>query len=312
MYSHESLCRAPGAARRAGLGRDVRPPSSAAPGTRHRPPLRGGAPRLTLLLISLIGAMLGARPPQAAAQSQLPPIQLTYRGGPMLSNVKVAALFWGSSWKSSSLTGYFGGFFRALFADGLFMANLAQYSTGGYTVGNGSLVATATDAQDPPAKVTDAQIQSEVRAQVAAGHLPKPDASTLYFVFTPPGVVVYDSGGSNSVDDFSGYHDYDFGSGGFAYAVIPYDDTLQDPRWMTLYASHELADAVTDPQPYLTALGWYDDNYGEVADIPPTLYTANQIGIDGLLDELDAADGTPYLVQKVWSLWANAPVAFAQ
>jgi hypothetical protein len=303
MHGHPDAAWIAGAT---GLERD----SVTAPHSRPR----GGARPLFrwLCLIPLIVAMLGVRPPHAAAQSPSPTIQLTYRGGRLLPHVKVATLFWGSSWKSSSLTGYFGGFFRALFADGLFMANLAQYSAGGYTIANGSVVATATDSQDPPSKVTDAQIRSEVRAQVAAGHLPQPDASTLYFVFTPPGVVVYDSGGYNSVDDFSGYHDYDFGSGGFAYAVIPYDDTLQDPRWMTLYASHELADAVTDPEPYLTTLGWYDDNYGEVADIPPTLYTANQIGIDGLLDELDAADGTPYLVQKVWSLWDNAPVAFAQ
>jgi hypothetical protein len=264
-----------------------------------------------LILMPLISAMPGVRPPAVAAQSQSPPIRLTYRGGPLLQNVKVATLFWGSSWKSSSLTGYFDGFFRALFADGLFMANLAQYSTGGYSIGNGSFVATDTDGQDPPAPVTDAQIQSEIRAQVAAGHLPRPDQDTVYFVFTAPGVIVYDSKGNNSVDDFASYHDYSFGSDDFAYAVIPYDDSLQDPRWMTVYASHELAESVTDPEPYTVTAGWYDDNYGEVADIPATLYIANQIGIDGLLDELDAADGTRYLVQKVWSLWDNAPVAFA-
>jgi hypothetical protein len=274
-----------------------------------------------LILVPLIGAMQGVRPPEAAAAPsprfaragtrQSPPIRLTYRGGPQIQHVKVATLFWGSSWKSSSLTGYFDGFFRALFADGLFMANLAQYSTGGYSIGNGSFVATDTDGQDPPAPVTDAQIQSEIRAQVAAGHLPGADQDTVYFVFTPPGVVVYDASGNNSVDDFASYHSYSFGSGGFAYAVVPYDETLQDPRWMTLYASHELAEAVTDPEPFAATAGWYDDNYGEVADIPATLYVAGQIGIDGFVDELDAADGTPYLVQKVWSVGDNAPVAFA-
>jgi len=131
----------------------------------------------------------------------------------------------------------------------------------------------------------------------------------VYFVFTPPGVEVYDSNGDNSVDDFYSFHDYDFESG-FAYAVVPYDDTLQDPRLMTLYASHELAEAVTDPQPYEGTLGWYDDYYGEVADIPATLWDNYQISDAEFVDELDAADGTPYLVQTVWSNKAAASVAF--
>ncbi len=80
---------------------------------------------------------------------------------------------------------------------------------------------------------------------------------------------------------------------------------------MTLYASDELAEAVTDPEPYETTVAWYDDYYGEIGDIPETLYSANQISIYGLVDELDAADGTAYLVQTVWSLQDNAPVAFA-
>jgi hypothetical protein len=253
--------------------------------------------------------MQGARP--AGAVTKLPTINLTYRGGRLIEQVKVATLFWGSSWKSSSLTGYFNSFFPALFADARFMANLAQYSAGGYTIGNGSFATTDTDTQDPPSKVTDAQIRSEIRAQIAAGNLPKPDADTVYFVFTPPGAVVYDSLGNNSVTDFASYHDYVFGSSGFAYAVIPYDDTLQDPRFMTLYASHELAEMVTDPEPYDNTLGWYDDNYGEIGDIPPTLYDANQININGLVDQLNASDGTPFLVQKVWSLKDKTPVAFA-
>lgn len=279
--------------------------------TAQRPPRRGRSRCFFLCFVPLLSATLGVPRALAAPTTKLPPIQLTYRGSRLIQHVKVATLFWGASWKSSSLTGYFNRFFQALFADGQYMANLAQYSAGGYTIGNGSFVATDTDMQDPSSKVTDAQIQSEIRAQVAAGHLPQPDEDTVYFVFTPPNVVVYDGSGSNSVDDFASYHDYRFGSDGFAYAVIPYDDTLRDPRYMTLYASHELAEAVTDPEPYDRTVGWYDDNYGEIGDIPGTLLDANQISVNDFVDELDAPDGTPFLVQKVWSLKANAPIAFA-
>jgi hypothetical protein len=262
---------------------------------------------IPLLLI----AALGIRPADAAAATRLPAIKLTYRGGPLIEKVKVSTLFWGASWKDSSLPGYFNGLFRSLFDDGRFMANLAQYSASGYTISNGSFAGTDTDPQDPTAKVTNTQIQSEIRAQVAAGHLSQPDADTVYFAFMPPGVVVYDGTGANSLEDFAAYHDYRFGSDGFAYAVIPYDDTLPDPRFMTLYASHELAEAVTDPEPYDSTVAWYDDYYGEIGDIPPTLYDANQISINGLVDQLNDTDGTPYLVQKVWSLQDNASVAFA-
>jgi hypothetical protein len=276
------------------------------------PPNRRGRPRHpSLFFLAALVAVLGARPVGAAPAPKLPTIQLTYRGGPLIQHVKVPTLYWGSSWKSSSLTGYFDNFFQALFEDGRFMGNLAQYSAGGYTIGNGSFAATDTDTQDPSSKVTDAQIQSEIRAQVAAGHLPQPDADTVYFVFTPPGAVVYDSYGDNSVDDFAAYHDYHFGSDGFAYAVIPYDDSLRNPRVMTVYASHELAEAVTDPEPYDGTVAWYDDNYGEIGDIPATLLDANQITVADYVKQLDATDGTAYLVQTVWSLQDSAPVAFA-
>jgi hypothetical protein len=266
--------------------------------------------RLLVLPILLLGVALGSRS-AGAAQQRLPAIKLTYRGGEMIQRVKVATLFWGSGWNSSSLPAYFNSFFRNLFADGRFMANLAQYSAGGYTIGNGSFVATDTDTHNPPARVTDAQIQAEIRARVVAKRLPQADEDIVYFVFTPPGVVVVDGNGDNSVDDFVSYHDFHFGGSGYAYAVMPFDDTLRDPRWMTINASHELAEAVTDPAPYDGSLGWYDDYYGEVADIPDVLYVAYLIDDADYIDELDASDGSYYLVQKVWSLRDNAPVAFA-
>lgn len=267
--------------------------------------------RLWLSLVPLLAAALCAPPAGAASRPKLPVVNLTYRGGRLIEHVKVATLFWGSSWKSSSLGGYFNSFFRDLFADGRFTTNLAQYSAGGFRIGSGSFAGTDTDTQNSPTRVTDAQIRTEILAQVAAGHLPKADADTVYFVFTAPGVVVTDSTGASSAADFVAYHDYRFGSDGFAYAVVPYDNTLQDPRWMTLYASHELAEAITDPEPYDTRLGWYDDYYGEVADISATLYDNYVINDADFIDELDAANGNAYLLQKVWSNQDKAPVALA-
>src|SRR5207249_11177751 len=74
--------------------------------TLPRPCSQGGAkPRsLFLSLVLLLGATLGARPAGAAPTPKLPAIHLTYRGGPLIQQVKVTTLFWGASWQSSSLT----------------------------------------------------------------------------------------------------------------------------------------------------------------------------------------------------------------
>lgn len=247
-------------------------------------------------------------------------INLQYNGGPLMEHVRVATLFWGKSWredqKQRQLGDYMNGFFQDLFADGRFMANLAQYSAGGYTISNGSFGATATDEQQPPARVTDGQIQAEIRAQIAAGHLPPPDANTLYFVFTPPQVVVADGSGESG-EEFLGYHSYSlsFLEDEFAYSVIPYYDKHElgpgNPRLMTDTVSHELAEAVTDPQVGQGTLGWYDEHNGEVADITDYLYFDHRIGQHDLWDVLEGTAGRRYLVEKSWSNRDNKPVAFA-
>jgi hypothetical protein len=122
-----------------------------------------------------------------------------------------------------------------------------------------------------------------------------------------------DSQGEDSVNDFAGYHDL-APDGRFAYAVIPYEEIDGDARLMTVVASHELAEAVTDPEPELQNRrqgGWYDKQYGEIGDIPGSLLEAKQIGVNDFVDLLTGGDGTRYLVQKEWSVQDNAPVAFA-
>jgi hypothetical protein len=265
---------------------------------------------LGIVAASMLAVSLAAAPGWAARSRGPRPVQLTYHGGPLLQHPQVATLFWGADWEKNEQTGYFNGFFQTLFADGRYVGNLAQYSAGDYTIGNGTFAATVTDTEGPPATVHDDQIQAEIRAQIAAGKLPAPTADTVYFVFTPPSVEVVDAYGANSVDDFAGYHDYASGSDGFAYAVIPDDTHLKDPHHKTVAASHELAEAITDPEPGDTTLGWYDDRNGELGDIPVSLYAAGRIQQADLLDELDAPDGTVYLVQKEWSNEASAPVAF--
>jgi hypothetical protein len=230
-----------------------------------------------------------------------------YHGGPLLQHVRVVTLFWGPELEQNRLHRYFNGFFQVLFANGQYMANLAQYSAGGYKIGNGSFVATTSDGVPPPAKVTDAQIQAEISAQIMVGKLPVPEADTLYVVLLPATVLVIDPNGIDSDHRFTGYHAYSQ-SGRFAYMVVLSES--QDE--MTITASHELAEAVTDPQSDTWAtVAWIDERYGEIADIVQNLYAAGQISKEEYLDVLVGGDGTRYVVQKVWSVKDGAPVAFA-
>ena len=187
------------------------------------------------------------------------------------------------------------------------MVNLAQYSQNGYTISNGTFVGTTIDDTPVANTLTDAEIRREIQAQVAARNLPAINSDALYFVFTPPGVIVTDRNGADSGINFAGYHDF-ASEASFAYSVIPFASADE----LTITASHELAEAVTDPEPTGSSLGWYDEQNGEIGDIPVSMYYAGMITESGYVDHLQGPDGSRYAVQKVWSNYDSRPVAFAE
>jgi hypothetical protein len=198
------------------------------------------------------------------------PAQLTYRNGPMLGSVQVFTVFWGSAWSTDplrQLIAKLNDFFTFVLTSAL-LDQLSEYDIGGYTVGHGSLAGSATiTSVDPPGTVDDSAIQTFLQNQIAAKTLPPPTASTLYFVYFPPGVVV-SMGSSLSCQTFCGYHDQINGT--IFYGVMPYPGCtgclggMSDIDALTSTSSHELCEAITDPIP---GQGWYDDNNGEIGDI---------------------------------------------
>jgi hypothetical protein len=261
---------------------------------------------LRFFLAALAAASLLCFSRGAPAQADLTSIDVTYFGGPLIQHVHVFTLFWGQIWKGTGYPDYMNNFFKALFADKRFMLNLSQYSASGYKISNGQFIGTGIDDTPVSKTLSDAQIRAEILAQVAAGNLPPIDSDALFFVFTPPNVVVTDRNGFDSVSGFAAYHDF-AAEASFAYSVIP-AASVDD---LTHAASHELAEAVTDPEPTRSSLGWYDEYNGEIGDIPVSMYDAGLIGDDGYLDQLQGPDGTTYVVQKVWSNYDGIPVAFA-
>jgi hypothetical protein len=211
-------------------------------------------------------------PTQEAAQAAgATPPQLTYRNGPLLTQVEVFTVFWGAQWNSAalaSLAAQLNQFFDFVLTSPL-MDQLAEYSVPGQTIGHGQRVGTLTvTASAPHRSVSDSTIQHLLQQLAAAGGaVPKPSGNTLYFLYLPPGVRVV-QGGSASCTAFCGYHN-DIG-GQLFYAVMPYPGcqgctggfSVLDA--LTSTSSHELCEAITDPVP---GRGWYDDHNGEIGDI---------------------------------------------
>ena len=206
-----------------------------------------------------------------AAAGPAPAAQLTYRGGPLLTNVEVFTIFWGKGWKlpaNKKLAGQINGFFDVILGSEL-IDQLGEYSRPGLKIGHGTHTGTATiTTPNVGLSVSDGAIQHFLQQQLSSHpSMPQPSKNTLYFVYLPPGVSVT-QGGGQSCKVFCGYHS-DINASIF-YAVMPYptckgcSGSLAPLDALTSTSSHELCEAITDPVP---GQGWYDDNHGEIGDI---------------------------------------------
>lgn len=248
--------------------------------------------RALLLVLALSGAAQAAphgiywvpgRGP-LRGQSQGAPTRLLYYGGPVISHAKVYAVFWSGA-VSAQTRSRIGPFFENML-DSTYMDWLSEYSTDivavdgrqgtGQTIGRGRYMGAITiqpSAQGP--RLTDAQIQAELEAQIAAGHLPAPDADTLYMTYFPAGVkVVMDK--TASCEDFCAYHEGFTSKAGanVFYGVMPVCDSGCGSSFgsLTSISSHEALEAITDPFPtpgthpaYPQA--WNTSGGDEVADL---------------------------------------------
>jgi hypothetical protein len=256
---------------------------------------------------------------------------LSYFGGPIISNVQVIQVLYGSGSYNSQIAGTtsptMGNFYGDITgANSGLMTLLQQYNTNisggtGQVFGNGTfggLFQIVPAAGNNGSTITDAQIQSELLAQITAGHLPAPliDATghpnTLYMIFFPPGKTI-NQGGSNSCQagGFCAYHGTTsslFSGHNVLYGVMP---DMQAGSGCstgcgnstvfgnyTSVTSHELTEALTDAfvgiaSTFGPPLAWYDMTNGEIGDI----CNAQQGSY--------VANGTTYTIQLEFSNSAN-------
>jgi hypothetical protein len=222
------------------------------------------------------------------------------------------AVLWGSA-VDAQVRAKIGDFYKAVTGSSYF-SWLSEYDTDQQSLGKGSVLGVYTIAPANKAKaLADADIQKELAAQIKKGALPAATAGTVYLVHFPPGVrISLEGAGSCQSGGFCGYHSsFKSGRARVRYAVLPDMgkgsgcDTgcgSGDPfAAVTSVASHELVEAVTDPDVDLAKglaapLAWYDAQNGEIGDICA--------GQDGKL----RAGGATWNVQKQWSNKAKACV----
>ncbi|HET9283253.1 MAG TPA: hypothetical protein VFR24_14960 [Candidatus Angelobacter sp.] len=256
---------------------------------------------------------------------------LSYFGGPIISNVQVIQVLYGSGSYNAQVAGTtsptMGNFFGDITgANSGYITLLQQYNTNisggtGQVFGNGTfggLFQIVPSAANNGSTIDDTNIQAELLAQINAGHLPAPqldalgNPNTLYMIFFPPGKTITQGGSSSCVaGGFCAYHgttSNTLNSHNVLYGVLPDMQagsgcstgcgTSSVFGNYTSVTSHELTEALTDADvgiatTFAAPLAWYDQTNGEIGDI------CN--GQQGSY----VANGTTYTIQLEFSNSAN-------
>ena len=189
---------------------------------------------------------------------------LQYYGGPVISNAKVYAVFWGDSVPSETKSKI--GPFFANILDSTYMDWLSEYDTNLNAVdgrpgtrqhiGRGSYVGAVTiKPGNTGTDLSDAQVQAELEEQIKANKLPASDANSLYMVYFPKGVNITIEG-QRSCSSFCAYHEGFVSKSGapIFYGIMPvcggFGCGFGDPfKSMSVVSSHEAIEAITDPFP---------------------------------------------------------------
>ena len=284
----------------------------------------------------LLPGMIPYRAPgkQIAVTPQCNSPKLAYFGGPIVQSPVIVAVFWNSAVNSQLTAPTTGvGQFYADVTQSAYWSWLQEYNTVGLTGGTEQAILpgsyggafTLTPSKCPASTtggctLSDAQVQAELTAQINSKVLPAPvldctnNSNTIYMIHFPPNITVDGPGGAGkSCVAFCAYHNT--GTFGTAKTPLIYGvlmDNFTGPcktgcaadatamEATTDNASHELVEAVTDPDigldtqgGYAKPAGWGDNSNqcGEIADI----CAANVAG------DTITVSGRTWTVQELWS-----------
>jgi hypothetical protein len=189
-------------------------------------------------------------------------LTVTYQGGALLRNVEVQGVYLGSNWSTPTNASTKSQLdqFLATIVNSNYMDTL---NAAGYGISRGTSSTGFPASQPLSGSVSDFSIQTILQSLARSGQLQRSDPNRLYVVFVEPGVVVTEGTATSSAPygTIAGYHASfaGLGVGLIRYAVIVYPgvpnwppdnwDLPTDFNQLTAVASHEIAEAVTDPDP---------------------------------------------------------------
>jgi hypothetical protein len=225
------------------------------------------------------------RPSLEILEDRTVPTDITYHGGPVIQNVQVNNIVTGQQPVDTT----------TLMQD--LVRDYLPLLGPNYGIGTGTLRSAVTANPLPGSTVSDDMVQNLVLQEINSGAVPPPDGKQVYFVFLAPGQTdptgptgSYHSG-MTVIHDSTGYHTAPPGgvpvsSGGTLnpFTIGPVYYAVVDgahPSLATQSASHELAEAVTDPD---GLTGYIDLPSGiEVADVyetqPPFIVDGFKVNI---------------------------------
>jgi len=252
-----------------------------------------------------------------------------YYGGNVVPNAKVYAVFW-TSGVDAKTQSQIGPYYQSL-TNSPFMDWLTEYSTvfsggtkqyigrgvfgGAYTITPTATAAHTCTRPMPSGTVCiwDTDIPTELEAQINSGALPPPDHHSVYMFHFPANYVIQSTSMGDSCSYYCSYHSAYTrqGFGNVFFGVMP-DMSANgcqagcgstDPfTTLTIDASHELAEAITDADAFVNGTGWYDSGSASTGEIADPCIETNEL--------VTGAGGGTYSVQPAFSqkTWNANPV----
>lgn len=193
------------------------------------------------------------------------PDQVAYGGGPLLDHAVLHPIYVGDYWGTTA--GQADRSWNDGFAQDYGKSSMAtilqQYNVGPSSFGGSTAVPRAFRPGD---RFTDEDAQKLVQEQLASGNAPR-DGQGLYSIVLPPGVVLVNGDGQDSANDkVCGYHGMFTGADGkpVYYSVVVNADSQGNGvdidgvgrDAVTVFESHEWAEAQTNPTAYQGPRGW--------------------------------------------------------
>ena len=190
---------------------------------------------------------------QIVPRRAVPPSEVSYHGGPVITGGTVQAIFLGSAWRDAGPRGRESRALEALVGRG--GSEVGAIGAALSRLGLEARELTGLAREDPldplaGASVSDLEVQARIDAIASGGARGPRDLPAVYVVFLAPGLRST-LGVSSSESDFAAYHNHFHAAAGVVrYVVVPYEGELS--RWLEV-ARRGLVQALVNPE----GNGWY-------------------------------------------------------